>query len=119
MAHSIAQLQGDWVQLHEHRFREEQFWRRTLHRNQPTITLHLTSRYYHPYEDRYLTIREAASIQSFPLNFSFQGTKSAKWKQIGNAVPPLLGKALGKSILLMAEEESEQKYWNRTQSIHS
>jgi DNA (cytosine-5)-methyltransferase 1 len=57
--------------------------------------------YYHPTEHRYLTQREAAAIQSFPNNFIFEGTVSSQWRQIGNAVPPLLGKALGKAIISM------------------
>jgi DNA (cytosine-5)-methyltransferase 1 len=56
------------------------------------------STYYHPTENRYLTAREAAAIQSFPHDFFFCGTVSKQWKQIGNAVPPLLAKALGESI---------------------
>ena len=52
----------------------------------------MTSRYtyYHPTQSRYLTAREAASIQSFPNDFIFEGTISQQWRQIGNAVPPLL-----------------------------
>ncbi len=60
--------------------------------------------YYHPVEDRYLTAREAAAIQSFPNDFKFAGPISAQWRQIGNAVPPLLGKALGKTLSKMLKE---------------
>ena len=55
--------------------------------------------YYHPTEPRYLTAREAAVIQSFPNDFEFKGTISQQWRQIGNAVPPLLGKAIGSAII--------------------
>lgn len=52
----------------------------------------------HPYLDRAITPREAARIQSFPDSFIFYGNKCSICKQIGNAVPPLLAKAIGKSI---------------------
>ncbi len=48
---------------------------------------------------RRLTVRESARIQSFPDLFTFCGQKSAVYRQIGNAVPPLLGKAIGKALL--------------------
>jgi DNA (cytosine-5)-methyltransferase 1 len=46
-----------------------------------------------------LSIREGARCQSFPDRFIFLGTTDEKRLQIGNAVPPLLGKAIGESIL--------------------
>ena len=53
----------------------------------------------HPYLNRAITVREAARIQSFPDSFHFFGTKSSQMKQVGNAVPPLLAKAVAKAIL--------------------
>lgn len=52
----------------------------------------------HPFLNRSITPREAARIQSFDDDFIFYGPKSAVCKQIGNAVPPLLGKAIGDAI---------------------
>ncbi|MDE5548909.1 MAG: DNA (cytosine-5-)-methyltransferase, partial [Clostridia bacterium] len=52
----------------------------------------------HPYLNRAITPREAARIQSFSDDFYFCGPKVAVCKQIGNAVPPLLAKAIGKQI---------------------
>ncbi len=53
----------------------------------------------HPVLNRAITPREAARIQSFPDSFRFLGSKTFICKQIGNAVPPLLGKAIGKAIV--------------------
>lgn len=50
---------------------------------------------------RHMTPRELARLQSFPDNFLFKCVKGQALKQIGNAVPPLLGKVLGQSILKM------------------
>lgn len=52
----------------------------------------------HPWEDRTLSCREAARLQSFPDSFLFLGNEAAIRTQIGNAVPPLLGYAIGQSI---------------------
>lgn len=54
--------------------------------------------YIHPSEDRVITSLEAARIQSFPDDFRFQGSKSSRTKQIGNAVPPLLAFLIGDKI---------------------
>jgi len=53
----------------------------------------------HPKRGRVLTAREMARIQSFPDDFIFSGTKSKQLVQIGNAVPPLLAKAIGLSVI--------------------
>ena len=53
----------------------------------------------HPYLDRAITTREAARIQSFPDTFRFYGPKSSQMKQVGNAVPPLMAKAIAEQIL--------------------
>ena len=53
----------------------------------------------HPYLNRAITTREAARSQSFPDSFHFYGSKSSQMKQVGNAVPPLLGKAIAERLL--------------------
>ena len=53
----------------------------------------------HPTQDRGLSVREAARLQSFPDNFIFQGPHMSIQQQIGNAVPPLLSKAVFNQIL--------------------
>ena len=52
----------------------------------------------HPELDRAITVREAARLQSFPDDFIFEGKKAKQLVQIGNAVPPYLGKAIGLAI---------------------
>ncbi|MDY0278278.1 MAG: DNA cytosine methyltransferase [Acholeplasma sp.] len=63
----------------------------------------------HPSEDRSLTIREAARLQTFPDWFLFHGSTKAKKTQIGNAVPPLLSLALANSIIKMFLQKSFTK----------
>lgn len=79
-------------------------WRR-LHPDEPSYTIlaHMhrdLSEWVHPYLDRWITVREAARLQSFHDGFVFQGSEWQQLKQIGNAVPPLMAHALG----VMAQE---------------
>ncbi len=55
-------------------------------------------RYLHPEAHRPITHREAARLQSFPDDFEFEGTKTEVARQIGNAVPPLLGVAIARHL---------------------
>lgn len=53
--------------------------------------------------NRQLTVRESARIQSFPDDWIFQGSKTAQGRQVGNAVPPLLAKAVGVALMRSLE----------------
>lgn len=61
----------------------------------------------HPKLPRVLTPRELAALQSFPDDFIFQGSKKWQLVQIGNAVPPLLGKAIGIAVKKALDEIAE------------
>ena len=56
-------------------------------------------RFGHPVEERSLSLREGARLQTFPDSFVFAGTKVEVARQIGNAVPPVLAEAVGRSII--------------------
>lgn len=56
-------------------------------------------RYLHPKAHRAITLREAARLQSFPDGFKFVGSMTQIARQIGNAVPPRLAKAVAKALL--------------------
>lgn len=108
----------DWVNLRENRFRQTKYQRLDRSLPSPTIMTHRHS-YYHPVEHRYLTQREAAALQSFPNDFEFMGPLSAQWRQIGNAVPPLMAKAIGKSLKSMYKSYLMQKDSKNTKKSNS
>jgi DNA (cytosine-5)-methyltransferase 1 len=81
----------------------------------PTVTSHCLDEFVHPSENRALTVRECARLQSFPDSYDFAGGPyivphinrdvQDKYEQIGDAVPPLLAFAWGKTILEMLTED--------------
>jgi DNA (cytosine-5)-methyltransferase 1 len=56
-------------------------------------------RFGHPFQDRAISVREAADLQTFPRSFIFQGSLASMARQIGNAVPVLMAHVIGESIL--------------------
>lgn len=63
-----------------------------------TVTAYIFNKFVHPVYDRYITPREAAVLQDFPLDYEFKGTLGQVQKQIGNAVPVGLAKELAKEV---------------------
>jgi DNA (cytosine-5)-methyltransferase 1 len=93
-----------WLECHKNRKGHgdvygRMFWDRPA----PTLTCKCTSatngRYAHPSQNRSITPREAACLQTFPLSFKFYGEIDQVTRHVGNAVPPLLSKKVGKKIL--------------------
>lgn len=64
----------------------------------------------HPYLPRHITVREAARLQSFPDWYRLLGTSTAQYRQIGNAVPPLLAFAVGESIRETLQRHFSHEY---------
>ena len=74
----------------------------------------------HPQKDRPLSVKEYARIQQFPEDWVFIGTSSAKYKQIGNAVPVGLGKAIAMAIIATADHTAVVKTKRiRGTSVHN
>ncbi|HMN39064.1 MAG TPA: DNA cytosine methyltransferase [Hyphomicrobium sp.] len=77
-------------------------WRR-LSPDKPSYTILAQmsrdlSEWIHPVENRWITVREAARLQSFHDGFVFHGSEYQQLKQVGNAVPPLLGLAIASAV---------------------
>ncbi|MGP4106770.1 DNA cytosine methyltransferase [Virgibacillus sp. L01] len=88
-------------------------WKR-LHPEKPSHTLvaHLgtdTYSHIHPYEPRGISVREAARLQSFPDDFTFNVPMGSAFKQIGNAVPPLLSKGVAEAVLKNIRQPQESE----------
>lgn len=79
-------------------------WWRRLAWDSPAPTIlgmpdHSSTALVHPEEIRCLSVAECAAAQSFPVTVEFAGSPRSQYQQIGNAVPPLLGHAIGKQLL--------------------
>lgn len=96
-----------------------------LYWDRPSITIThyarnpASGRYTHPEQDRGLTAREAALLQSFPMGFEFAGNSDDIYRQIGEAVPPLFaaGIAVNMLIELISSEPSDEEIANSPESI--
>lgn len=56
-------------------------------------------RFGHPEQDRAISLREAALIQTFPSGFRFSGSLTSRGRQVGNAVPPLMARKIGQALV--------------------
>lgn len=72
-----------------------------------TITGSATSEFIHPTQNRMLTVRECARIQTFPDEFHFSGSDSQQMQQIGNAIPPLFANLMASQIYNYDMKESK------------
>lgn len=81
-----------------------------LRADQPSVVIsnYRKSMLIHPYEDRGISVREAARLQSFPDTFIFEGPLMNIQQQIGNAVPPLLSKAVFEQIIKQTKEHEQR-----------
>ncbi|MBV7270664.1 DNA cytosine methyltransferase [Winogradskyella luteola] len=82
---------------------------RRLHLNRPSVVIanYRKNMLIHPIENRGLSVREAARIQSFPDDFIFKGSLMHIQQQIGNAVPPLLAKSIFEQIIKLNKESKD------------
>ena len=70
------------------------------------------SMWIHPVLNRAISVREAARLQTFPDSFVFYGSKDKQYQQVGNAVPPIMAKAIAKKLAALLEKASEEKAGN-------
>jgi DNA (cytosine-5)-methyltransferase 1 len=85
-------------------------WWRRLAWDRPAATIlgmpdHSSTALIHPDETRCLSVNECAALQSFPQGIEFSGGHRSQYRQIGNAVPPLLGQALGGQLLRFWQDD--------------
>ena len=66
----------------------------------------------HPVEHRSITVREAAAITGFPIDYKFFGSHSKRCEHVGNAVPPALARALAQSSKKLLDQ-----YYNRLDNL--
>lgn len=102
--HCAPCLKPETVKILKHLKSGEKRWEsfggagRRLFNNKPSYTITTMSEHIHPTQNRGLTIRELARIQSFPDSYKFEGSYALRKKMIGNAVPPKLAEHLGKEL---------------------
>lgn len=66
------------------------------------------SMWIHPIHNRAISVREAARLQTFPDSFIFTGSKDAQYQQVGNAVPPMLAKAIAEKLYCVLQKTSRE-----------
>lgn len=84
-----------------------------------TVTGYIFNKFVHPYENRFITPREAARLQGFPDDMEFKGSLTSVQSQIGDAVPIELGKAIFGSLMMSLKKHWPQQKTFRTLSLFS
>lgn len=97
-----------WLDCHKnHRGHSDVYGRLSNSRPASALTTRCISysngRFGHPIENRAISVREAACLQTFPRDYCFCGSMISKAKQIGNAVPPLMAEKFGEKFIELNE----------------
>ncbi|MDU1230851.1 MAG: DNA cytosine methyltransferase [Clostridium sp.] len=106
---------GNWQNIPENLFENNRKNRHSsaykrLNESDTSVTIdtgNAHSNYFHPLYNRIPTVREAARIQSFNDKFVFKGSRTAQYRQVGNAVPPLLSKAIADALKEIITDEEK------------
>eukprot|EP00980_Cylindrotheca_fusiformis_P008972 scaffold1912_cov135-Cylindrotheca_fusiformis.AAC.19 len=98
-----GRLSVDLVDIHDHCVRaskptEEELDRLTLKPDKPSPTIKCANHLVHYNRERFISVREAACLQSFPFNHQFSGPITEQFKQIGNAVPVMMATHIARSV---------------------
>ncbi|MGL4652449.1 DNA cytosine methyltransferase [Cetobacterium sp.] len=91
--------------------RHSNYLRRFAYNSQATTIDTGHNVYFHPKYNRVPTIRESARLQSFPDDFIFLGNKGAQFRQVGNAVPPLLSFGIAQAIIELLDKNIKKEEW--------
>jgi DNA (cytosine-5)-methyltransferase 1 len=104
-----------WLKCHsgDHSGHKDVYGRMSWNKPAPTLTCKCcgisNGRFGHPEQNRAISLREAATLQTFPDDFIFYGYQTNITRHIGNAVPPLIAEVFGRSILSHVEKSLSKK----------
>jgi len=114
---AIEQLKAQFVPPYRNDAFDEKWGKLIPDQPSWTLTAHLSKDsyshiHYSSPQARTITIREAARLQSFPDSFEFQGSYGAQLRQIGNAVPPLLARAIAQALFKQLDKLEKKRRRN-------